>query len=101
MLSEFTQWLVDLVKRILSAAWDLVTDLFINAFDLVVSAFAALVAAIPVPDWLSGGLGSAWSGMDGGVIWIATQCGVPMALGIVGAGYAFRFLRKVVTLFQW
>lgn len=101
MLKQFTDWLWSLVVSIFTAVWSFVQDAFINALDLLVSAFASLVAAIPVPSWLSGGLGGPWAGMDSGVIYVLTQCGVPAALAIIGAGYAFRLARKFFTLFQW
>lgn len=101
MLKQFTDWLWSLVVAMFAAVWDFVQDAFVTVLDSVVGAFVYIVTLIPVPSWLSGGLGSAWGGMDGGVIWLATQCGVPAALAIVGAGYAFRMTRKFFTLFQW
>lgn len=101
MLKQFTDWLFNLAKAWFLAAWDFVTDLLIGFFDLVVTAFVSLISAVPVPAWLQSGLGSTWGGMDSGVLYIATQCGVPAALGIIGAGYAFRLTRKFLTLFQW
>lgn len=101
MLTELTAWLKNLVIAIFTALWDFVTDVLIGLFDLVVSAFAAVVAAIPVPDWMAGGLQALWVQLDGGVIYFVTAMGVPQALGVIGAGFAFRFARKVATLFQW
>lgn len=101
MLAEFTAWLWSLVVEVFSALWGLLEDLFINAVDLLVGGFVSLVAAIPVPSWMSGGLGASWSGMDGGVLWLVSQAGVPEALLTIGAGYAFRLARKFFTLFQW
>ncbi len=101
MLAEFTAWLWSLIVQLFSAAWSFVQDAFIAFLGLVVGGFAALVAAIPVPGWLSGGLGSMFGGLDGGVLYIVTQCGIPAALAIVGGGFAFRLARKFFTLFQW
>ena len=101
MLSELTEWLKALAVAVFQAAWDFLTDVFIGLFGLVVDGIMALVTAIPVPDWMSQGLGSIWSRLDPGVIWLLTACGVPAALGIIAAGFAFRLARKVLTLFQW
>jgi hypothetical protein len=101
MLKQLTDWLWSLVVAVFGAVWDFVQDAFIAFLDAVVQAFVFLVGLIPIPSWLSSGLSAPWSGMDGGVIWIATQCGVPAALAIVGAGYLFRLTRKFFTLFQW
>lgn len=101
MLQQFTDWLWLVVVKVFTSLWDFVADAFLNILDLLVSAFAGLIASIPVPSWMSGGLGSVWGGLDGGILYIVTQCGIPAALAIVGAGYTFRFLRKAFTLFQW
>lgn len=101
MIATITGWLKSLFIAMFAALWDFVTDVLIGLFDLVVSAFAALVAAIPVPDWMSGGLQMLWQQLDGGVLYLVTAAGVPQALGIIGAGFAFRFGRKILTLFQW
>lgn len=101
MLTEFTTWLFSLVVDVFDAAWTFLSDAFINIIGLVANAFATLIAAIPVPSFISGGLGQSWAGMDSGVLYVVTQCGVPEALAVIGAGYAFRLTRKFLTLFQW
>jgi hypothetical protein len=101
MLKQFTDWLWSLVVAVFGAMWDFVQDAVVAVLDGLVGAFVYIVSIIPVPAWLSGGLGGVWSGMDGGIIWVATQCGVPQAMAIIGAGYAFRLTRKFFTLFQW
>jgi len=101
MLGQFTDWLWGVIVKVFATLWDLFTDLFVNALDLVVSGFANLIASIPVPAWMSGGLSSFWGGLDPGIMYVVTQCGMPAALAMIGAGYAFRMLRKAFTLFQW
>lgn len=101
MLKEFTEWLLGLVAKIFSSFWDLIGDALIALVDGLVSAFVALITAIPVPQWMQDGLSAVWGGLDSSVLFFASQAGVPQALAIVGAGYAFRFARKVATLFQW
>lgn len=101
MLKEFTEWLLGLITRVFVSLWDFVEDAAIAVFDGIVSGFVALVTAIPVPDWMQGGLSAVWGGMDSAVLFYASMAGIPQALMIVGAGYGFRFTRKVVTLFQW
>lgn len=101
MLAEFTAWLLSLVKEVFTSLWTFVQDAFIAAFGLVVKAFVSLIVAIPVPGFIQGGLGQLWGGLDPGISYALTQSGVPAALALVGAGYAFRMLRKFVTLFQW
>lgn len=101
MLAEFTAWLVSLVKEVFTAAWAFLTDIFIACFKLLVDALVAVISAIPLPEFVTGGLGALWGALDGGIMYMATQIGVPQALAIIGAGYAFRLTRKFLTLFQW
>lgn len=101
MLEQFTQWLFDLVKKVFTALWDFVVDAVINLVDLVLTAIVALIGAIPVPAFMSNGLQSLFAALDPGILWVLGQCGIVTALGMVGAAYGFRLVRKVVTLFQW
>lgn len=101
MFSDFTAWFVLLVKEIFSSAWGFITDALIYIFDLIVGGFASVVASIPVPAFIAGGLQSLFTALDPGILYIVTQCGLPACLAIIGAGYAFRLTRKFVTLFQW
>lgn len=101
MLKQFTDWLFALVKGVFSAAWQFIQDVLIAFFGLVVDAFVAIVSAVPVPAFLSGGLGSVWGTLDPGILYVVSACGVPAALAIIGAGYGFRLTRKFLTLFQW
>lgn len=101
MLTEFTSWLFSLVVDAFNAAWTFISDVLINFLGLVANGFATLVSAIPVPSFISNGLGTSWAGMDSGVLYVVSQCGVPAALAVIGAGYAFRLTRKFLTLFQW
>lgn len=101
MLSEFTQWLIGLVKEALSALWSFVVDAVVNIVDLIVGAIVGLLSMIPVPTFLSQGLNAVYSQLDGGIIYLLAASGLPAALGIIAAGYGFRLIRKVSTLFQW
>lgn len=101
MLKDFTEWLLKLIAKLFTAVWDFVSDLFVSILSSVLDAFTALIAAIPMPPWLTGGLGQTFGSMDSGVLYVVSQCGIPAALAIIGAGYAFRILRKIFTLFQW
>jgi len=101
MLAEFTAWLVGLVVKVFTALWSLITDAFIGFVELIVTAFVGLLSAIPVPEFLSQGLQSTYGLLDPGIGYLLAASGLPAALGVIGAGYAFRLVRKVVTLFQW
>lgn len=101
MLKDFTTWLLQLIAKLFAAVWDFLSDVFIYVLEQVVNAFVTLITTIPMPGWLTAGLGGVFGQMDGGIIWLVSQCGVPQALAVIGGGYAFRMLRKIFTLFQW
>lgn len=101
MLEDFTKWLLDLITKLFAAVWDFTTDIFVSILGAMLDAFVALIALLPMPAWLTGGLGSVFGSMDSGIVFVVTQCGIPAALAIVGAGYVFRLARKIFTLFQW
>lgn len=101
MLTQFTDWLWHLIVSIFSALWDFIQDAFVALLGAVVDAVVTLVSSIPVPDWLSGGLGSSWGGLSDAILFYVTQAGMPAALLIIGGGYVFRILRKIFTLAQW
>lgn len=101
MLSEFTEWLVNLVKAFFGALWNFVVDAFIGLVELLVTALVGLVSAIPVPSFMSMGLQSFYGQLDPGIVYLCAASGLPGALAIIGLGYGFRLVRKFVTLFQW
>lgn len=101
MLTDFTTWLVGLLKDLFGALWDFVADAFVHLVQLVTAAILAVIQLIPVPDFLSSGMQSFFNGLDGGIMWLLTQAGVPQGLAIIGTAYLFRLGRKVATLFQW
>lgn len=101
MLEQFTTWLLALLKQLFTDLWQFVVDLVLTLFEQLVNAFVFVVSHIPVPDFLTSGLGSMFGQLDSGVMFVVTQCGLPAALAVIGAGYSFRVVRKFVTLFQW
>lgn len=101
MLSEFTAWLWSLVVAAFGWLWDLLKDLAIEVLDLLLSAIAFLVGTVPLPDFLTSGLGTIFGGLGEPILYILSAAGFTQALAIYGAGWAFRLVRKFVTLFQW
>ncbi|PTT89365.1 hypothetical protein DBR42_07945 [Pelomonas sp. HMWF004] len=101
MLEQFTEWLARLVKAVINALWQFLVDLAISLVDAILSVLVGLIALIPVPSWLSQGLQGFYSALDPGIAYILGVTGMPVALAMIGTGYAFRLGRKVATLFQW
>ncbi len=101
-ISAFAAWLLSLVVKGFQAVWDLFTDLAIGVADLFFTALAALVNAIPAPDFLtSHSLQSAFSQMTGDILFFLGVFNIGPGIAMLGSAFAFRMLRKVVTLFQW
>lgn len=101
MLEQFTTWLVSLVRAWFDAIWTFFSDLFIAIVKMVTDVLVWLLQQIPVPSFMSGGLGSLFGDLSPGILWALTAVGLPQGLAIIGAGYVFRLVRKVVTVFQW
>jgi hypothetical protein len=101
MLAEFTAWLVVLVTKVFTALWKFVVDAFVNIVELIANAVVGLLSLIPVPEFMHIGLQTIYAQLDPGVAYLLTASGLPLGLSFIGAGYGFRLVRKVVTLFQW
>jgi hypothetical protein len=101
MLEALTNWFAALWNKSFVAAWDFVQDALIAAFDACLHAVGSLLSAIPVPQWMTGGLQGLFDGLGGATLYLLIHTGVAPALAILGAGFAFRMSRKFLTLFQW
>lgn len=99
---DFANWLFGLVEDAFSALWDLLGDAAVWVFDEFFTALAALLAAIPVPDFLTVyTLNGILSGVHPMVGYFATGLHIPEGIAILGSAIAFRLVRKALTLFQW
>lgn len=101
MLGAITGWLAALWQNTFGALFDLMGDVLVAAFSALLSAVASVFSSIPAPAFMSTGLGALFGGLAGGILYLLGQVGFFQAVATIGAGYGFRFLRKVVTLFQW
>lgn len=101
--SSITAWLLDLVKSIFNSLLTFVHDSVLWAFDGVLLALAGLIAAIPAPSFLSGGVsvGSMLGGMPGFTLFVLNHLNIGACVGVLAAGISFRLIRKFTTLFQW
>lgn len=101
MLAQFTAWLLSLITGLFAAVADFAVDVAVNLLDLLLTALVTLLGAIPAPEFLSSGLQSIYSQLDGGVLYFLNAVGLPTGLGFVSVAVAFRLVRKAATLFQW
>jgi len=100
-MSDFSNWLVDLVKSIFSAVWDFIIDIVVSLVESVLHAILSLISAIPVPAFARDGLSSAFSAIPPEVWFFAGHFRLGECFAILGSAVTFRLARKAVTLFQW
>lgn len=101
-LSRITGWLSYALNSLFSAIAQFFKDLVTYSLAVVLGVFALAVTSIPVPDWIAGNSLGSMLGQTGAVVgFFMVQLQIPAALGLIGAGYAFRLIRKFATLFQW
>lgn len=101
-LSKLTGWFAYAISSIVQAIFSFLKDLVTYVIAVVLSLVTAAINAIKVPDWLSQYSLSNLLGQTGTVAgYFMSELNIGVGLGLIGAGYAFRLLRKFVTLFQW
>lgn len=102
-LSLITDWIVKLVKAIFTTVVDFLGDMLVKVLDWILTPLAALIAAIPVPSFLSSGLGigSLLSGLPPYALYVIGNIRIGEAMAIIAAGVAFNLARKLATLGQW
>lgn len=101
-LDDITQWFSDTFHAIWQAFVDFLKDFIVFLLDGVLSLASLAINAIPAPDFLHNYSLSAILGSAGPTVnWVVQTFQIGPALGVIGAAYAFRMMRKVLTLFQW
>lgn len=98
---DFVDSIIAWMKGLFKDLVEFITDLPLMILDGILSALAAIIGAIPMPDFMTGGLQTVVDSLPSSVLWLMANAGIGAALGIIAAGVGFRLLRKVVTLFQW
>lgn len=98
-------WLNDIWSWIVAqtnALFQFFRDLIVYAVDTILQGIESVVDAIPMPSFLSGHTLNDYLGaVDPSVLYFLSQSGFSSAIAILGAGFSFRMLRKLFTLFQW
>ena len=101
-LSGFTDWIVELVRGIWSDSIEFVQDFFISIVDQLLTLIADSIAVLPVPDFVQNySIGMILGYFPNEVLYVVMYLRLPECMAIISAGFAFRMIRKVVTLFQW
>lgn len=101
-LTDLTNWLAEQIAAFFNALESLLTDLLVMWLEQTCTMVLWVLDHIPLPDWVSTySLCNLLAQTGPTVTWALDTFRVGEALGLVAAGYGFRLLRKVVTLFQW
>lgn len=100
-MTEFSKWLLGLIKDLFLAIWDFITDLFISLVDLLLTALLALITAIPVPSFMTGGLSQLIGGIGNDALYFVSNLRLTECFVVLGSAVVFRLARKALTLFQW
>lgn len=100
-MAEYWEAFVAWIKALWTDFVEFLTELPLLVLDAILSALAAAITAIPVPDFVDDGLGAMLNDVDPSIIYFLAKSGLPEGFAILGAGVAFHLLRNVVTLFQW
>lgn len=79
MLSDFAEWLVDLI-------YDATQDLFAALLD----ALLAVLEAIPVPSWLD--VTDPFAAIDPGVVFFVDALQLPEGIAIILGAYVIRWI---------
>lgn len=98
---DFIDSIIAWLKGLFNDLVEFITELPLLILDGILSALASIIEAIPMPDFMTGGLQEVVDVLPSSVLWLMANAGIGAALGIIAAGVGFRLLRKVVTLFQW
>lgn len=101
MILKLGRFISNLVLQIFKDAWEILNDLFVYLFKSLLALFSFIITSIPVPDFISGGLQGIVNAIDPSILYFLNLSGVPIALSIIGAGYAFMLIRKIATLGIW
>lgn len=98
----FWEWLIDMLQALFEAGVELLKDASINLLSNGADFIAYAIESIPVPDFVQQNAIGTLMGQAGPVVgWVASTLMLPEALTMIAAAFAFRMLRKVLTLFQW
>lgn len=101
-IDNVLSWIKQFFLDIWHGVADWVYDFVVKVFGEVLDAIYALLSALPVPDFIAAAsLQNFLSGIDPAVLYFLSRSGFGPAIALIGAGVAFRLLRKLFTLGQW
>lgn len=101
-LEKISNFFKDLVIGTLLAILEVLKDILLWFVEGFLDGIAYVLGLIPAPTFLPGNwLGELIGQLPSFALYVVSNINFGTALLIIGAGFTFRMLRKVVTLFQW
>lgn len=101
-LSRITGWFSYAFNTFFGAIAAFFKDLVTFVLASVLGLVALAISSLPVPSFITNNSLGALLGQTGSIVgFFMVQLQIPAGLGLIGAGYGFRLLRKFATLFQW
>ncbi len=101
-LNDFKDWLISMWKALWGAFFDFGNDMILKFLKKVLEIVAELVKDIPVPDWMADySVGHLFSYLSPSLGYFVDRLGFSTGIMLLGAGYAFRVVRKLATALQW
>jgi hypothetical protein len=101
-LDDITNWLREQLEKLWNSFVELMGDFAVWMVDAVLDLFATIIEAIPVPDFIANySICALLANAGPTVAWALDTFKIAEGLGLLAAGFGFRMLRKLLTLFQW
>lgn len=101
-LDDITDWFREQFEKLFGFLVDLAKDAILWWFEKLLALGATIIEKIPVPEFLQNlGIGSMLQQAGPVVAWAVTTFKLAEAFAFIGAAYAFRLARKVMTLGKW
>lgn len=101
-LDKISRFFKDLFSSALNAILELLKDIILWFVEGFLNGIAYVLDLIPAPTFLPNNwLGELIGQLPSFALYVVSNINFGTALLIIGAGFTFRMLRKVVTLFQW
>lgn len=101
-LTDLKNWIIDLIKQLWQAVAQFYHDMSLKLVRNFLDLIAELVKQIPVPEWMADySLGHLFAMLHPALGYFVDRIGLGAGLYLIGLGYAFRVLRKLLTALQW
>jgi len=101
-LTDFTNWLVAVVKAVWDSFVDFMGDLFLVWLAMTFNTIHAVIELIPAPTFLASNNLQTLFGQAGSTIgWLIATFQIDKCLGVIGTASVFYIVRRILTVGIW